>query len=311
MARAATARLVLCGLIVSVLTCAGLAEAQVGSFSKDDLIESDGPLEGRTIPRRASEGAGRKSGAHEAGDPQRGGERLARQGLPPSVRRQLDQDQPDKVLVGRAVTVQFMPLRDDMNQGNAALAKAKRRQVRYEQGEPVPCPHQYDVPVVNLFGKGEHGTYIGDNFATQIFVKTGTGIVVDGNIIDIEGYRELPYFPYSRVNGTQPDSTDVMVTSTNAPIMIGGAPRPARRRRPWPGSGRPVHSFPSRTGCRRSVGAGARQGCVHQGEPAEGKELLHGNLGRGDQAGISEVAEGARTGAHAVPAPKLIVEQAF
>ena len=37
----------------------------------------------------------------------------------------------------------------------------------------------YDVPVVDLFGKGERGTYVGDSFATQIVANTGTGNVMD------------------------------------------------------------------------------------------------------------------------------------
>ena len=59
------------------------------------------------------------------------------------------------------------------------------------------------MPVVDVFGKGEKGTYVGDNLATQIFAKTGTGIVVDGNIIDIEGYRRFPTSLFSRASGTR------------------------------------------------------------------------------------------------------------
>ena len=97
---------------------------------------------------------------------------------------------PDKVLVGRAVTVQFMPLRADMLEGNKALTARNGDRFGTNKSNLFPALTAYDVPVVDLFGKGEKGTYVGDNFATQIFANTGTGIVVDGNIIDIEGYRE-------------------------------------------------------------------------------------------------------------------------
>ena len=131
---------------------------------------------------------------------------------------------PDKVLVGRAVTVQFMPLRADMSEGNKALATRNGDKFGTNKSALFPALTKYDVPVVDLFGKGEKGTYVGDNFAAQIFANTGTGIVVDGNIIDIEGYRELPYFPVFARQWHPTHSSDVMVTSTNAPIMIGGAP---------------------------------------------------------------------------------------
>jgi 4-hydroxy-4-methyl-2-oxoglutarate aldolase len=131
---------------------------------------------------------------------------------------------PDKVLVGRAVTVKFMPLRADMLEGNKALTARNGDRFGTNKSNVSPALTAYDVPVVDLFGKREQGTYVGDNFATQIFANTGTGIVVDGNIIDIEGYRELPYFPVFARQWHTTHSADVMVTSTNAPIMVGGAP---------------------------------------------------------------------------------------
>lgn len=66
-------------------------------------------------------------------------------------------------------------------------------------------------------------SWLDNNLATQIFARTGTGIVVDGNIIDIEGYRQIPYFPVFARNWHPTHSADIMVVSTNASIMIGGA----------------------------------------------------------------------------------------
>ena len=39
------ARLVRCGLVASLMMTAGLAEAQVGSFSREDLIDLTSALE--------------------------------------------------------------------------------------------------------------------------------------------------------------------------------------------------------------------------------------------------------------------------
>ena len=223
MKRACAARLVTYGLVASLLS-ASAVEAQVGSFSKEDLLELTAAWKGERFPD------GRPKVADDIL------ERMKMVTLNEAVsvllekgyRYQFDGNwiriNPDKVLVGRAITVQFMPLRPDMSQGNAALAKKNGDKFGTNKSNLFPLLSTYDVPVVDMFGKGEKGTYVGDNFASQIFSKTGTGIVVDGNIIDIEGYRELPYFPVFARQWHPTHSADVMVVATNGPIMIGGAP---------------------------------------------------------------------------------------
>ena len=216
-------RLVVCGLI-AIIASAGDVVAQVGSFSKEDLIELTASWKGERFPD------GRPKVPDELL------ERLKLVNLNEAVSVLLEKGykyqfdgnwirvNPEKVLVGRATTVQFMPLRADIEAGNRALAKKNGDRIGTNKSNLFPLLEKYDVPVVDVFGKGERGTYVGDNFGTQIFAKTGTGFVVDGNIIDIEGYREIPYFPVFARQWHPTHSGDIMVVSTNAPIMIGGAP---------------------------------------------------------------------------------------
>jgi regulator of RNase E activity RraA len=223
MKRTLAARPIICGLVAS-LVCTGTVAAQVGSFSKEDVIELTSSWKGERFP----------DGRPKVPDAIL--ERMKDVTLNEAVsvllekgyRYQFDGSwiriNPDKVLVGRAVTVQFMPLRPDMLEGNNALAKKNGDKFGTNKSNLFPALSKFDVPVVDMFGKGEKGTYVGDNFASQIFSKTGTGIVVDGNIIDIEGYRQLPYFPVFARQWHPTHSADVMVVSTNAPVMIGGAP---------------------------------------------------------------------------------------
>ena len=223
MKRTGAARLSICGLM-AIIVCTGTVMAQVGSFSKEDVIELTASWKGERFP----------DGRPKVPDAIL--ERMKEVTLNEAVsvllekgyRYQFDGSwiriNPDKVLVGRAVTVQFMPLRPDMLEGNNAMAKKNGDKFGTNKSNLFPALSKYDVPVVDMFGKGEKGTYVGDNFASQIFSKTGTGIVVDGNIIDIEGYRQLPYFPVFARQWHPTHSGDVMVVSTNAPIMIGGAP---------------------------------------------------------------------------------------
>ena len=223
MKRDCIVRLITCGMVVVSLTPGAVAEAQVGSFSKDDLIALTAPWKGERLPD---------------GRPMVPDDILERMKavtlneavsvlLEKGYKYQFDGNwiriNDDKVLVGRATTVQFMPLRPDMNEGNRALAKTNGDKIGTTKTNLFNFLTKHDVPVVDVFGKGEKGTYVGDNLATQIYVRTGTGFVVDGNIIDIEGYRQIPYFPVFARNWHPTHSQDIMVVSTNAPIMIGGA----------------------------------------------------------------------------------------
>jgi regulator of RNase E activity RraA len=215
--------IVLTAMVFAILAFGGIVEAQVGSFSKEDLIALTAPWKGERFPD------GRPMVPDDVL------ERMKAVTLNEAVSVLLEKGynyqfdgnwiriNEDKVLVGRATTVQFMPLRPDVNDGNKALAKTNGDKIGTTKTNLFNFLTKYDVPVVDVFGKGEKGTYVGDNLATQIYARTGTGFVVDGNIIDIEGYRQIPYFPVFARNWHPTHSQDIMVVSTNAPIMIGGA----------------------------------------------------------------------------------------
>src|SRR5215211_40110 len=100
---------------------------------------------------------------------------------------------PDRVLVGRAVTVRMVPLRPDLQE------------------------------VVQDFGAAEDGTFIGDNLGTAIAARAGTGLVVDGGIRDLERVYQLPNFNVF-CRGVHPSAIlDVTVVEVNGPIRIGNA----------------------------------------------------------------------------------------
>jgi len=128
---------------------------------------------------------------------------------------------PGKKLVGRAVTAQFMPFRADVAQVAEAEGKA-RFGGRSPNQRVIDQLEAGDVIVVDLFGKIEDGTFVGDNLATYIQTVTGTGIVVDGGIRDLEGIFPLGMPVYYR--GAHPTAIrNVMLTGYNIPIRIGKA----------------------------------------------------------------------------------------
>jgi 4-hydroxy-4-methyl-2-oxoglutarate aldolase len=129
---------------------------------------------------------------------------------------------PDRVLVGRAVTVRMVPLRPDLQGVVQDLGAAEGRsggQNTWVIDTLLPG----DVLVVDLFGKIEDGTFIGDNLGTAIAARAGTGLVVDGGIRDLERVCQLPDFNVF-CRGVHPSAIlDVTVVEVNGPIRIGNA----------------------------------------------------------------------------------------
>lgn len=127
---------------------------------------------------------------------------------------------PEKKLAGRAFTVQFMPVRPDIDGVISAKAKGKGLE-RVSNQLAIDMLQPGDVLVVDLFGKKEGGTIVGDNlFYYTMKATKGGGIVVDGSIRDLEGISEMDMPAYFR--HAEPSAiTNVMLTGINIPIRIG------------------------------------------------------------------------------------------
>jgi len=129
---------------------------------------------------------------------------------------------PGRPLVGRAFTVQFMPMRADVN--DVAEAKAKARGVGPLMNQTaIDMLQPGDVLVVDLFGKKVDGTIVGDNLFYYVMVAThGAGLVVDGSVRDLDGIAEIDMPAYFRAADPTPIG-NVMLTGINVPVRIGGA----------------------------------------------------------------------------------------
>jgi regulator of RNase E activity RraA len=128
---------------------------------------------------------------------------------------------PGKKLVGRAFTVQFMPTRPDVAAGMQQEAD-KHNIGRLRNQTVIDMLGPNDVVVVDLFGKTDAGTFVGDKLAYYIWKTTGTGMVVDGGMFWLGKITPTGMPAYYR--GTGPDSlSGVMITGINTPIRIGNA----------------------------------------------------------------------------------------
>ena len=127
---------------------------------------------------------------------------------------------PNRKLVGRAFTVQFMPLRPDLNDvvndhsQKAGLGRMNN-QVAIDMLQPG------DVLVVDLFGMKENGTIVGDNLFYYVMKAThGGGLVVDGAVRDLDGISGMDMPAY--VRSVHPSAIgNVMLTGINVPIRVG------------------------------------------------------------------------------------------
>lgn len=130
---------------------------------------------------------------------------------------------PEMKLVGRAVTAQFMPMRPDLQKASDPNTGSNGPRIAGHQ-RFIDSLQPGDVAVVDLFGKVEGGTIVGDNLATAIWNATKTGLVVDGAIRDAEGIfpMGMPVY-YKGVHPSALDYQSVMLTGVNVPVKIGEA----------------------------------------------------------------------------------------
>ena len=145
---------------------------------------------------------------------------LPRKGFPNQYEDGFQILHPGTKLVGRAFTAQFMPMRPDVDEAMQANAKAAglnrlSNQFVIDQLQPG------DVLVVDLFGKKEGGTIIGDNLFYYIMKTTkSAGVVLDGSVRDLEGISNMPMPAYFR--HVHPSAIgNVMLTGVNVPVRIG------------------------------------------------------------------------------------------
>jgi regulator of RNase E activity RraA len=128
---------------------------------------------------------------------------------------------PGKPMVGRAFTLQFMPLRPDIDE--IARNKAKDHGIpRLTNQTAIDMLQPGDVLVVDIFGKKVNGTIVGDNLFYYVMKATNRGgLVVDGSIRDLDGISEIDMPAYFRSADPTPIG-NVMLTGINIPVRIGG-----------------------------------------------------------------------------------------
>lgn len=127
-------------------------------------------------------------------------------------------------ICGRAVTMQTMPLRPDVN--IAIQQQGQKEGLRMVGGTyAIDILEKGDVYVVNFCEGLMDGSHVGDNLGNSIYRRSGNGAIIRGTVRDREGCMEIDDKGFNLfVRDFRPESGGIgpyMVVGRNLPIQIG------------------------------------------------------------------------------------------
>jgi len=129
---------------------------------------------------------------------------------------------PDSVMVGQAVTAQYLPMRADYDKMIKDKGKTEGR-VGGTNSWPIDVLQDGDIYVADSYGKIADGTLIGDNLGNSIYAKTHRGVIFYGSVRDVEGLLAIKGFN-GWIKGYDPSYIQqMMLGGINVPIRIGRA----------------------------------------------------------------------------------------
>ncbi|NDC77399.1 MAG: RraA family protein [Chitinophagia bacterium] len=127
---------------------------------------------------------------------------------------------PDKPITGRALTVQYLPKRPDLDTKVRARGKEEARVGNFNSW-PIDMLTPGDLYIADGYGKVIDGTLIGDNLGNSIYAKSRNGVVFYGSVRDIEGLEKIDGFN-AWVKGYDPSYIqEMMLGGINVPIRLG------------------------------------------------------------------------------------------
>jgi regulator of RNase E activity RraA len=128
---------------------------------------------------------------------------------------------PSERLVGRALTIRYLPRRPDLVEAMQTLAKEGDWPVAYNvrAGEDA---RPGDVLVVDLGGGVADGIFFGDISALAAQMNGARGAVLYGSTRDLTELREMAGFPVLAV-GFDPRPASQIGVDWNVPVRVGGA----------------------------------------------------------------------------------------
>jgi 4-hydroxy-4-methyl-2-oxoglutarate aldolase len=127
---------------------------------------------------------------------------------------------PQPKLVGRAVTMRYLPVRPDLMDAVETLAKEGDWDYQYNvrAGEDLKPG---DVVVVELGGMVDRATFLGDVTGIGMQTAGALGVIVDGGIRDLNEFMEMKDFPVFHRGAHASAMADQVGVQWNGPIRLG------------------------------------------------------------------------------------------
>jgi 4-hydroxy-4-methyl-2-oxoglutarate aldolase len=126
----------------------------------------------------------------------------------------------DRPFVGRALTAHYMPRRPDVYERTVRQGHGSGR-IGAMNSWPIDVLQIGDVYIADNFGKIAQGTLIGDKLGNSIFARSGTGVVFDGSLRDVESLRRIDGFN-ALVRDFHPSFLEeTMLMGINVPVRVG------------------------------------------------------------------------------------------
>src|SRR5688572_4281542 len=128
---------------------------------------------------------------------------------------------PNAKLVGRAVTMRYLPVRPDLVEAAQTLAKEGDWDYQYNvrAGEDLKAG---DVVVVELGGMVDRATFLGDVTGLGMRAAGALGCIVDGGIRDLSEFIPMKDFPIYYRGAHASAMADQVGVQWNGPIRLGG-----------------------------------------------------------------------------------------
>jgi 4-hydroxy-4-methyl-2-oxoglutarate aldolase len=132
---------------------------------------------------------------------------------------QLTQHNPK--VVGRAVTMRYLPVRPDLMKAVQALAKEGDWDYQYNVRAGEDLKHG-DVVVVELGGMVDRATFLGDVTGLGMAAAGAVGVIVDGGIRDLSEFIPMEQLPIWYRGAHASAMADQVGVQWNGPIRLGG-----------------------------------------------------------------------------------------
>jgi regulator of RNase E activity RraA len=132
----------------------------------------------------------------------------------------LKQTQPGVKMVGRAMTMRYLPQRPDLDEGVRKLAREGDWDPAFNVRGGEDCKPG-DVVVVELGGMVDRATFMGTMTGLGMKLRGVKGVVVDGGVRDLNEFLTWKDFPVYYAGAHASAMADQIGVEWNAPVRIG------------------------------------------------------------------------------------------